>query len=388
MSSSSRIGKAATMYAEVKKFYDAVEAKEETDYIMFNGKKISNDYFDKLASAPKLSGTYYCVLCKDQLTGYGHNPHPKTSPSTWKEMNNRCCGKCNTNVVMPLRRNYKCIISKDKSYRPTEILLVDKKRDIEIGRVVTDDGMDEFTMSGDKAYCSAFAQNLEVFNQAFKTIINSVLAEIVEADYNFKMSSENLQRFSEEQKITMKKIYNNVSKCIPQITANMVDVCPIVFNINKMVFQYVCEIIHISKPRFDEMYDDKDMVWCVTEKDKEITKFCRKWIKYGKEGKNRQTLAKYLEEYHKKHEYILQAEYNFKINNLIEVSKMELVEEEKAVTKSKSQLKKERVREANKRREQEKIEKKKREEKEAKYLEQKRKEAERKRIAVCRAKRK
>ena len=111
-------------------------------------------------------------------------------------------------------------------------------------------------------------------------------------------------------------------------------------------------------------------------------------VRFSSKATPSKTLAKYLEEYHKKHEYILQAEYNFKIRNLIEVSKMELVEEEKAVTKSKSQLKKERVREANKRREQEKIEKKKREEKEAKYLEQKRKEAERKRIAVCRAKRK
>ena len=387
MSNSSRLGTTAMMYTEVKKFYDAVEAKEETDYIMFNGKKVSNDIFDKMASAPKLSGTYYCVLCKDQLTGYGHNPHPVTPPSTWHQMNNRCCGKCNTNVVMPLRRKSNSIISKVQTYRPTEILLVDKKRDIEIGRVVRDDGKNEFTISGDEEYCSAFAQNMEVFNQAFKTMINSVLTDIVEAEYKSKMSSENLQRFSEEQKITMKKLYN-VVKCIPKITEDMVDVCPIVFNINNMVFEWQTEVIHISKPRFDEMYDDKDMVWCVTEKDKDITKFCRKWIKYGNEGKNLKKLTNYLDQYHEKHRYILQAEYGFKIRNLIEVSKMELVEEEKVVTKSKSQLKKERVREANKRREQEKIEKKKREEKEAKYLEQKRKEAERKRIAVCRAKRK
>ena len=201
------------------------------------------------------------------------------------------------------------------------------------------------------------------------------------------MSSENLQRFSEEQKIIMKKLYE-VVKCIPPINVDMIKgeyVCPIVFNINKLVFEWQTEIIHIVKERFDEMYDDKDTYWCVTEKDKEITKFCANWIK---EGKAKKLLWNYLDEYHQKHEYILQAEYNFKILNLIEVSKMELVEEEKVVTKSKSQLKKEKVREANKRREQEKADKKKREEKEAKYLEQKRKEAERKRIAVCRAKRK
>ena len=69
------------------------------------------------------------------------------------------------------------------------------------------------------------------------------------------------------------------------------------------------------------------------------------------------------------------------------IGSIELVEE-KVVTKSKSQLKKEKAREANKRREQEKADKIKRQEKEAKYLETKRKEAERKRIAVCRAKRK
>ena len=69
------------------------------------------------------------------------------------------------------------------------------------------------------------------------------------------------------------------------------------------------------------------------------------------------------------------------------IGSIELVEE-KVVTKSKSQLKKEKVREANRRREQEKADKIKRQEKEAKHLEQKRKEAERKRIAVCRAKRK
>ena len=408
------------MYAEIKKFYDVVEAKEETDYIMFNGKKISNDEFDKLSSAPKLTGTYYCVLCQDKLTGYGHNPHPKTSPSTWHQMNNRCCGKCNTNVVMPLRR--KSILrevptfptsrfvdkndhrTKDMidevnsgkfpgaSIRPTELLLVDENRNVEIGRVVRYDGMDEFIMSGDQDYCSAFAQNIEVFNQAFKTIINSVLTDIVEADYKSKMSSENLQRFSEEQQRTMKKMYNvTAPKYIPQINVDMIKgeyVCPIVFNINKMVFEWQTEIIHIHKKRFDEMYDDKDMYWCVTAKDKEITKFCREWMRFGNEGKNKKLLWNYLNQYHRKHEYILQAEYNFKVFNLIEVSKMELVQEEKVVTKSKSQLKKEKVREANKRREQEKIEKKKREEKEAKYLEQKRKEAERKRIAVCRAKRK
>ena len=99
-------------------------------------------------------------------------------------------------------------------------------------------------------------------------------------------------------------------------------------------------------------------------------------------------IHKYIHQYITKWEYIIHTEFLGRMNAMKECIKMEIVEEEKVATKSKSQLKKEKAREANKRRAQEKVEKIKRQEKEAKYLEKKRKEAEKKRIAVCRAKRK
>ena len=103
------------------------------------------------------------------------------------------------------------------------------------------------------------------------------------------------------------------------------------------------------------------------------------FIYYFEDKFNRDTVYKYVMDIQDK---------PISLDDIVEkIGSIEVVEE-KVATKSKSQLKKEKAREANKRRAQEKADKIKRQEKEAKYLEQKRKEAERKRIAVCRAKRK
>jgi len=119
-----------------------------------------------------------------------------------------------------------------------------------------------------------------------------------------------------------------------------------------------------------------------------IKAFCLTYIQA--ETDKYEPMTTYIDDFIHKHESTCLEQMCECHKCLTEVVKMnvDVKVEKKVVPKSKSQLKKEKAREANKRRDQEKAEKKKRQEKEAKYLEQKRKEAERKRIAVCRAKRK
>jgi len=45
-----------------------------------------------------------CVICKEYVIGgYGHNPDPV-------EIEGRCCGVCNENVVIPARLEVNSII--------------------------------------------------------------------------------------------------------------------------------------------------------------------------------------------------------------------------------------------------------------------------------------
>tara|TARA_R110002153_G_scaffold209212_1_gene361712 strand:- start:74 stop:874 length:801 start_codon:yes stop_codon:yes gene_type:complete len=120
---------------------------------------------------------------------------------------------------------------------------------------------------------------------------------------------------------------------------------------------------------------------------KKIKDFCLTYIQGEMEGKYK-PMGGYIADYIHKHEDICLTKMEESKERFAALFEHKDVVEEKVAPKSKSQLKKEKAREANKRREQEKKDKQKRQEKEAKYLEQKRKEAEKKRIAVCRAKRK
>jgi len=161
--------------------------------------------------------------------------------------------------------------------------------------------------------------------------------------------------------------------------------CPIVRKMSKWVDEFVIDVREIIKK--DLMLNfivRENGELTVNANVKKIKEFCFTYIQSEKDGKY-DPMADYIHEYIHHHENIVH-ERRETMADLMRNN--DVIVEEKVVKKSKSQLKKEKAREANKRRDQEKADKIKRQEKEAKYLEQKRKEAEKKRIAVCRAKRK
>jgi hypothetical protein len=183
----------------------------------------------------------------------------------------------------------------------------------------------------------------------------------------------------------MIKYFEIYTGCLPNLTHLDFDVseCPIVRNMSKWVDDFVVDVREfIKKDLMLNFIARENGELHINANVKKIKDFCLTYIQSEMEGKY-EPMADLIHEYIYKHESIVdvrrQAMADLMRNN-------DVVVEEKVVPKSKSQLKKEKAREANKRREQEKADKLKRQEKEAKYLEQKRKEAEKKRIAVCRAK--
>jgi len=164
--------------------------------------------------------------------------------------------------------------------------------------------------------------------------------------------------------------------------------CSIVQQMNRWVEGFLEDVAGFIVKDFEMNVDAKMDKLVITAKVPKIKDFCLTYIQAEKDGKFYESLVDCIHDYIHKHEEICMEKFCDSHERLTAVVQHIDVVEKKVVTKSKSQLKKEKAREANKRRDQEKIEKQKRQEKEAKYLEQKRKEAERKRIAVCRAKRK
>ena len=43
---------------------------------------------------------FNCSFCKKEIDGYGNNPEPL------KKFAQRCCDKCNANIVIPVRGIY------------------------------------------------------------------------------------------------------------------------------------------------------------------------------------------------------------------------------------------------------------------------------------------
>jgi hypothetical protein len=165
--------------------------------------------------------------------------------------------------------------------------------------------------------------------------------------------------------------------------------CSIVQKMNEWCEEFVLDNNNIIWKDFKMNVDrTKPNKLVIIANVKKIKEFCLLYIE-GEKDKYK-PMTTYIDDFIHKHESMCLEKLCECHKSLVDVVKMNNVDivEEKVVPKSKSQLKKEKTREANKRRDQEKIEKQKRQEKEAKHLEQKRKEAERKRIAVCRAKRK
>jgi hypothetical protein len=200
---------------------------------------------------------------------------------------------------------------------------------------------------------------------------------------------DNVFDFDEAQKEYWRKHFKNYQFIIPKLTQKEFDdsECPIVIKMNKWVDDFVVDVWEIIKK--DLMLNFKhheDGNLSIDADTKKIEEFCMTYIQSEKDGKW-DPMADLIHDYIHKHEEICIGkimEQTKKVVALLDYN--DVVVEEKVVPKSKSQLKKEKAREANKRRAQEKADKLKRQEKEAKYLEQKRKEAEKKRIAVCRAK--
>ena len=182
-----------------------------------------------------------------------------------------------------------------------------------------------------------------------------------------------------DHKRAMIKYFQNYQFVIPTLTPTEFDnsECPIVKKMNLWVEDFVEDVWGVIED--DLMFNYE----CLQTKVDKIKDFCLTYIEGEKDGKY-VAMSDYIHEYIHKHEGICATQ----MGRIDALFKHKDIVEEKVVPKSKSQLKKEKTREANKRREQEKADKIKRQEKEAKYLEQKRKEAEKKRIAVCRAKRK
>ena len=185
-----------------------------------------------------------------------------------------------------------------------------------------------------------------------------------------------------EHKQEMIKYFQNYQFVIPTLTPTEFDnsECPIVKKMNLWVEDFIVDIWYVIEN--DLMFNYENL----SIKVQKIKDFCLTYIEAEKDGKY-DPMSDYIHEYIHKHEGICASQCRA-IYDVVDLFKDKDVVEKKVVPKSKSQLKKEKAREANKRREQEKKEKQKRQEKEAKYLEQKRQEAEKKRIAVCRAKRK
>jgi len=192
-----------------------------------------------------------------------------------------------------------------------------------------------------------------------------------------------------DHKQAMIKYFQNYQFMIPTLTQKDFDnsECPIVKKMNLWVEEFVVDVCEFILKDFKINLQVTDGKLNINAKVQKIKDFCLTYIEGEKDGKY-DPMSDYIHEYIHKHEGICAAQFRDNHERLSALFKHKDVVEEKVVPKSKSQLKKEKAREANKRREQEKKEKQKRQEKEAKYLEQKRKEAEKKRIAVCRAKRK
>lgn len=190
----------------------------------------------------------------------------------------------------------------------------------------------------------------------------------------------------------IKEVCDTTFSKIPPLDADMMSSnCLIIASLKRWVQRWCREFLPIIRKRFDTLCKegggfpiDIDM--------EQIHCFIKSTFKDAPEDCNFGYLRMILEEYILTHEKIITDDEKKRENAESELVRDSLLKEgindapPASVPKSKSQLKKEKVREANRRREQEKADKKKRAEKEAKYLEQKRKEAERKRIAVCRAK--
>jgi hypothetical protein len=192
-----------------------------------------------------------------------------------------------------------------------------------------------------------------------------------------------------DHKQAMIKYFKNYQVHIPSLTLKDFESyeCPIVRKMSRWVDEFVLDVSEIIKKDLALNYIEKeDGELTVNANVKKIKEFCLTYIEGEKNGKY-DPMADYIHEYIHKQEEICVKQFKRDYERLTAVMEDTYdVVEEKVVSKSKSQLKKEKAREANKRRDQEKAEKIKRQEKEAKYLEQKHKEAEKKRIAVCRAK--
>ena len=272
-------------------------------------------------------------------------------------------------------------------------VIYDTKKNFKVFHIDEDDG--EFVMTGPPDYTPKFEKFITDICRMYKIISNEILEEVISELKNNRVNPLLKAMWNlDDEKLKKNMMKTGIDVCdmldkIPAMSLQQFkDGCPILYKLNRTINDFIADNMVIFKEAFELLLVndiskvDKKMVKLLTEKinDKDPA---------GRIGKKFLTkIYNFGYQYVAKWEYIIHAEFIGRINAMKECITMEIVEEEKVITKSKSQLKKEKVREANKRREQEKADKIKRQEKEAKYLEKKRKEAEKKRIAVCRAKRK
>ena len=271
----------------------------------------------------------------------------------------------------------------------------DTKKNFKVFHIDEDDG--EFVMTGPPDYTPKFEKHIQDICRNLKSITNDNLNEAID-ELKGNRINPMLKELAKSKAVNDPFRENLCQKgielCsmmnkIPQMSLQAYkDGCPILYKINRTINDFVADNMVIIKEGFDIQYEVNDIITAGKDLVKLIIKLNNEDPTYASGKKCLTKIHKYIHQYITKWEYIIHTEFLGRMNAMKECIKMEIVEEEKVATKSKSQLKKEKAREANKRRAQEKVEKIKRQEKEAKYLEQKRKEAEKKRIAVCRAKRK
>ena len=247
--------------------------------------------------------------------------------------------------------------------------------------------------------CSNEEKEEQLYNYyltAYGVIMRRFICEDIIPKATEKFRLERIKTFEKEVEGSVKhkqKMIDDFKKfqdVVPSL--NLVDFetgeCPIVRKMSLWVDEFVVDVSGIIKKDLALNFIEKENgELTVNANVKKIKEFCSTYILGEFDGKY-QPMWDYIHDYIQKQEGIILAMMEENTKAVSTLFKHKDIVEEKVVTKSKSQLKKEKAREANKRREQEKADKIKRQEKEAKYLEQKRKEAERKRIAVCRAKRK